>query len=214
MTGDTAAVAVAVDRVSGRRFVLDCEVIGSPTPQKIRDLIFRWTDEFRPQTWIIESNAFQLFLTQDEEITKFLAVRGCVLRPHYTSRVNKWDDSFGVASMAPLFGYATRGEHENRILVHDGNNTIEFPHANPGIKVLMEQLVAWSPNTKNKTDAVMALWFCHLVASEVVSQADTSMTWYGRNPYASPRDVQNRQVIDLSDWNDSRLNGAGLVRGA
>ena len=56
----------------------------SPTPAAIRDLIREWADAYKPHTVIVESNAFQLFLTQDEEIRTFLSSRGIAYRPHHT----------------------------------------------------------------------------------------------------------------------------------
>jgi hypothetical protein len=196
-----------VDRATGKRFVLDAEVITAPTPDRIRRLVMGWTDTYKPAQWVIESNAFQLYLVHDEDLNQYLNSRGAVIKPHYTSRVNKWSDDFGVASMAPLFGHLVQSEHENRIPVHDGKNLIELPGANPGIKLLMEQLISWQPSTKNKTDAVMALWFCHLAAAEVISASDSSESWFGHNRYASPRDLRKRSVIDIRDWSDARVAG-------
>jgi len=73
MSGDTAAIAYAVDRRSHKRYVLDVHIMTAPTPAAIRSLIKEWTDAYKPHTVIVESNAFQLFLTQDEEIRNFLS---------------------------------------------------------------------------------------------------------------------------------------------
>ena len=113
MAGETAAVAYAVDRRTQKRYVLDVNVMASPTPAAIRELIYSWADRFKPHTVIVESNAFQLFLTQDEEIRSFLATRGIAYRPHHTS-TNKSDPDFGVASLAPLFGSKTKREGQRR----------------------------------------------------------------------------------------------------
>jgi len=159
MAGDTAAVAVAVDQATGRRFVLDVHVMSAPTPERIQQLVMEWTDRFHPQVWVVESNAFQLYLVHEKQLNDYVRSRGCEIRGHYTSRINKHDEDFGVAAMAPLFGNIRVSENENRVKHHDGNNLIELPLQTPMVKMLVEQLISWAPKTRNKTDAVMALWF-------------------------------------------------------
>ncbi len=201
MSGDTAAVAYAVDRRTHKRYVMDVHVMTSPTPAAIRSLLREWTDAYRPHTVIVESNAFQLFLTQDEEIRNFLATRGIAYRPHHTGN-NKQDPEFGVASLAPLFG--TKVNRDGQVAMkHAGDNLIELPsvQANEHVKKLVEQLITWQPGvrgSKLKMDTVMALWFCEIVAREVLSTA-SGVERFVRNPFASSRDVDSRFVINLDD---------------
>ena len=111
MSGDTFSIAYAGDKSTQKRYVLEASRMPAPTPQRIRELIFEWTEKYKPSVWVIEKNAFQLFLTQDEEINRFLASRGIRLVQHYTG-ANKMDAEFGVASMAPLFGMVDKlGNH-------------------------------------------------------------------------------------------------------
>lgn len=201
MSGDTAAVAYAVDRVSLKRYVMDVHVMTSPTPAAIRTLLKEWTEAYKPHTVIVESNAFQLFLTQDEEIRNFLASRGIAYRPHYTGS-NKQDPEFGVASLAPLFGSKVKRDGQEA-LKHAGDNLIELPdaHRSESVKKLIEQLVTWQPGvrgSKQKMDTVMALWFCEIVAREVLSQVGATQQFI-RNPFASQADVEKRYVINLDD---------------
>lgn len=201
MSGDTAAVAYAVDRRTHKRYVMDVHVMTSPTPAAIRSLLREWTDAYRPHTVIVESNAFQLFLTQDEEIRNFLATRGIAYRPHYTGN-NKQDPEFGVASLAPLFG--TKVNRDGQVAMkHAGDNLIELPsvQANEHVKKLVEQLITWQPGvrgSKLKMDTVMALWFCEIVAREVLSQS-SGVERFVRNPFAASRDVDSRFVINLDE---------------
>ncbi len=44
---------------------------GLPRPAQIEELIFSWTEKYKPSKWVIEKNAFQLFLTRDEEIRAY-----------------------------------------------------------------------------------------------------------------------------------------------
>lgn len=201
MSGDTAAVAYAVDRRTQKRYVLDVHVMTAPTPAAIRELIRSWADVYKPHTVIVESNAFQLFLTQDEEIRSFLASRGVAYRPHHTSN-NKQDPEFGVASLAPLFGTKTKKDNQETVK-HAGDNLIELPDQSRSehVKKLVEQLITWQPGVSGKNlkmDTVMALWFCEIVAREVLMQSSNVKTFMV-NPFASQRDVESRFVINLDE---------------
>lgn len=201
MAGDTAAVAYAVDRRTQKRYVMDVHVMTAPTPAAIRELIRSWADVYRPHTVIVESNAFQLFLTQDEEIRSFLASRGIAYRPHHTSN-NKQDPEFGVASLAPLFGTKTKKDNQETVK-HSGDNLIELPDQSRSehVKKLVEQLITWQPGVSGKNlkmDTVMALWFCEIVAREVLMQSSNVKTFMV-NPFASQRDVESRFVINLDE---------------
>ena len=202
MSGDTAAVAYAVDRRTNKRYVMDVHVMTSPTPAAIRTLIREWTDTYHPHTVIVESNAFQLFLTQDEEIRNFLATRGINYRPHYTGN-NKQDPEFGVASLAPLFGSIIKRDGLNNNFKHAGDNLIELPDSskNEHVKKLIEQLVTWQPGKQGKQlkmDAVMALWFCEIVAREILI-ASTNVPNFLNNEFSTRSDMESRYTINLDD---------------
>jgi hypothetical protein len=202
MSGDTAAVAYAVDRRTHKRYVMDVYVMSSPTPAAIRTLIREWTDAYKPHTVIVESNAFQLFLTQDEEIRNFLSTRGISYRPHYTGN-NKQDPEFGVASLAPLFGTITKRDGNNNNLKHAGDNIIELPDSsrNEHVKKLIEQLVVWQPGVqgkKLKMDAVMALWFCEIVARDVLLTA-SNVPSFLKNQFTPSKAIEDRYIINLDD---------------
>jgi len=202
MSGDTAAVAYAVDRRTHKRYVMDVHVMSSPTPAAIRSLIREWTDAYQPHTVIVESNAFQLFLTQDEEIRNFLATRGINYRPHYTGN-NKQDPEFGVASLAPLFGTVTKRDGNNNNLKHADDNIIELPDSsrNEHVKKLIEQLVTWQPGVQGKRlkmDAVMALWFCEIVARDVLLTS-ANVPNFLKNEFTPRSEVESRYIVNLDD---------------
>jgi hypothetical protein len=178
MVGDTAVVCYAIDRVSHKRYIVDAIKITRPTPAAIRQIIFDWTALYQPTEWIVEKNAFQSFLTQDEGIRQNLASRGVLLREHHTGS-NKWDSGFGVASMSTLFGTKQfDGKHHRDNLIHLPSDQTE------NIKALIEQLITWSPSTKGKTDMVMALWFCEIRAREMLNQG-MHKTHHYKNPFLS-----------------------------
>jgi hypothetical protein len=192
MVGDTAVVCYAIDRVSHKRYIVDAIKITRPTPAAIRQLIFDWTGLYQPSEWIVEKNAFQSFLTQDEGIRQNLASRGVLLREHHTG-TNKWDSGFGVASMSTLFGTKQfDGKHHRDNLIHLPSDQTE------NVKALIEQLITWSPSTKGKTDMVMALWFCEIRAREMLNQG-MHKTHHMKNPYLSLQEVGKRTVINIDE---------------
>jgi hypothetical protein len=192
MVGDTAVVCYAIDRVSHKRYIVDAIKITRPTPAAIRQLIFDWTGLYQPSEWIVEKNAFQSFLTQDEGIRQNLASRGVLLREHHTG-TNKWDSGFGVASMSTLFGTKQfDGKHHRDNLIHLPSDQTE------NVKALIEQLITWSPSTKGKTDMVMALWFCEIRAREMLNQG-MHKTHHMKNPFLSRQEVGKRTVINIDE---------------
>jgi hypothetical protein len=192
MVGDTAVVCYAIDRVSHKRYIVDAIKITRPTPAAIRQIIFDWTALYQPTEWIVEKNAFQSFLTQDEGIRQNLASRGVLLREHHTGS-NKWDSGFGVASMSTLFGTKQfDGKHHRDNLIHLPSDQTE------NIKALIEQLITWSPTTKGKTDMVMALWFCEIRAREMLNQG-LHKTHHMKNPFLSRSEIGKRTVINIDE---------------
>lgn len=192
MAGETATIAYAIDIKSGKRYVLDAHRMAAPRPSQIKDIIMAWTDKYRPQSWVIEKNAFQLYLTRDEEIRTFLANRGCSMLEHYTS-TNKIDPDFGVASIAPLF--------TERLI------SLPSSHNAEGVKALVEQLVTWRPGVKGSKlvqDLPMALWFAELRARAVLDQA-LGRSWSHMPSKFIPRYRQGMQQVvrvgELSEWN-------------
>ena len=196
MSGDTFSVAYAGDRSTQKRYLLEASKMPAPTPQMIRELIFSWTEKYKPKVWVIEKNAFQLFLTQDEAINKFLASRGIRLVSHYTG-ANKMDAEFGVASMAPLFGMIK----DNRFV--PGTNLIDFPASdNEHIKALIEQLITWSAGTKNKQDGPMALWFAETQMRDYINQMGAYNNTFVKNPFATRGQLARRKVVNIEEYQE------------
>ena len=147
MSGDTFTVAYSGDRSTKKRYLLEASRMSAPTPQRIREIIMTWTEKYRPSVWVIEKNAFQLFLTQDEEINQYLANKGIRLVQHYTG-ANKMDLEFGVASMATLFGGRTSDGKPA------GNNLLELPRTeSEGVKALVEQLITWQDRKSTRLNS-------------------------------------------------------------
>lgn len=193
MTGNTAAVIMTVDRQTRKRYILDVENMQEPTPQKIQALIEAWCTKYHPQELRIEINAHQKAYALDEELRSYLASAGVKFSSQFTGK-NKWDASFGVAAMSSLFG-TMRGTTFNN------DNLIEIPSqdGSEGIKALIQQLITWKPDTKGKTDCVMALWFCELRAREVIGTTRISQS-YIPNKWATARQLSNRYVVNVNEY--------------
>jgi len=194
MVGDTGVVVMAVDRHEKKRYVLDGRLKTSATPRWIRDTIKELTERYPINEWRIERNSFQAYLTQDPDLTEWLASHGVRLSEHTTGR-NKWDAGFGVASMAPIFDFGL----------------IELPSTakSEPIKQLVEQLVTWSPETKGKTDMVMALWFAEIRAREICQAAvlEGGPSSHMTSPFHSKRSRARQVVINLNDLAASQRRG-------
>lgn len=194
MSGDTFTIAYTGDRATKKRYVLDASRMTAPTPQRIREIIRTWTERYRPSVWVIEKNAFQLFLTQDEEINQYLASKGIRLVQHYTG-ANKMDAEFGVASMAPLFG---SHDHAGQPL---RNGLLELPRTEAeGMKALVEQLITWAPGMRGKQDGPMAMWFAETQMRKYLDQQGVYQETWIHNPFATRYDVAKRRVVDLESF--------------
>lgn len=198
MTGNSAAVVMAVDRHTQQRWVLEAWTKGQCKPDDIFDKIKEFTLKYRIQEWRIEKNAMNLMVTQNRDIRTFLANRGCILKEHFTGK-NKWDADFGVASMSMLFdGYES------------GKNLIRLPSRSnsEGTKALVEQLTTWFPETKGKTDLVMALWFAEIRAREITDEIDNAFTI--PNLYRSARDNERTITFDLDYASQAQYSNGGF----
>jgi len=193
MTGNTAAVAMTIDRNTRNRYILDVENMTDPTPQKIQQLIEEWVTKYQPQELRIETNAHQKAYALDDDLRQYLANSGVKFSSQFTGK-NKWDTSFGVAAMSGLFG-TMRGN------THNNDNLLELPSqdGSEGIKALIQQLITWKPDTKGKTDCVMALWFCELRAKEVISNARINQS-HLTNRWATRKQLEGRFTVNVNDY--------------
>jgi hypothetical protein len=200
MAGNAAFVAMTYNKTDGKIYVLDVLNMAEPTPQKIRATIEEWTEKFRPQEFRVEINAHQKAYALDDDLRNWLAGYGVRLNSHFTGK-NKWDTNFGVASMSTLFGTVREGKHQK-------NNLIELPSTESaeGVKALVQQLITWKPNTRGKTDCVMAMWFAVLRCREFMQQNSNIQRW-AHNRWATRAQREKRYTINLDEafaeqWQD------------
>jgi hypothetical protein len=191
MAGKTAAIMYSIDRMTGKRYVLDAYNMKDPTPGKIRDLISRWIDMYQPAEVRIETNAHQKAYALDEDFRQFLAVKGVKFSGQFTGN-NKWDTGFGVAAMSDLFGTVNNGKHQK-------NNLIELPAAdNEHFKALVNQLITWSPDTKGPTDLVMALWFCEIRAKEIMKK-NQQRSYHTGDRWSTRQAYESQSIVNLDE---------------
>jgi hypothetical protein len=201
--GDKAHAGFAIctyNRMDSKIYINDVINMAEPTPQKIRACIEELVQKYKPQEFRVEINAHQKAYSLDDELRNWLAQYGVRLDAHFTGK-NKWDTSFGVASMSNLFGTERDGKHQK-------NNIIELPSSegSEGIKALTQQLLTWKPETKGKTDTVMALWFAVIRIRELM-QAGSRTSMYLNNRWATRQQMDSRYAINLDDafadqWHD------------
>ena len=192
VSGRSAFVAVTYNRSDGRVYVLDCVNMVDPSPQKENALIHEWVEKYKPQEFRVEINAHQKYYAMDTDLRNYLAQWGCQLNSHFTGK-NKWDTSFGVASMASLFGSERDGRFQD-------NNIIELPsnEGSEGLKSLVQQLITWKPDTKNPTDCVMALWFAIIRVRELMQQS-SRVGQYQTNRWATRAQMSSRGSLNLDE---------------
>lgn len=203
LSGGTAAVALALDTKTGKRWVLEVFNKSNMTPATIHQLIRAWTQKYQPREWRVEKNAMQGMLTQDEELRQFLNARGCRLVEHFTDK-GKWDDDFGVAGMAPLFlaGLDSEGKPTGRPLIDLPHNRVTGGSAANAVDQLVTQLVSWAPLEPGKrarpgtTDIVMALWFAEIRCRELVNGRD-QQAGFAKNPYLTRGGRGRQMIVDL-----------------
>jgi len=192
MGGNAAFVVSTYNRADGKIYVIDCVNMSEPTPQKIQKTIEELVEKYRPQELRVEINAHQKAYALDDELRNWLGMYGCRLESHFTSK-NKWDSNFGVAGMSMLMGTEKDGKFQN-------NNTIEIASTDhsEGLKALVQQLITWKPNTRGKTDCVMALWFTVLKARELMQQ-NSRISRYASNRWSTKAQDSRKYSINLDE---------------
>ena len=113
------------------------------------ELIKTWYDKYNCYHWVIEENGFQKAIRQDQRIKEYCNVQGIKLEGHETHK-NKWDEKFGVTSLAPMF--------------NDGMIRLPFYETDAQTKTITytKQLMYFASKGSGrgyKSDIVMASWF-------------------------------------------------------
>lgn len=120
--------------------------------EQVLVLVDRFAAMYQPDFLVVESNAYQKGLANDNRLRDLAREHGFRVIDHQTGR-NKLDESLGVARMPTSF---MRGE----ISIPWGD---ERSHSVMGL--LVEELGNWRPDVKTRhlrQDLVMAMWFLWL----------------------------------------------------
>lgn len=207
--GNTAMIIAALDRETGKRWILD----GWNKPNATADQIIRqfqdFTQVYQLHEWVIEQNALQRFITQIPEVEQFARSRGCRITPHFTNK-NKFDSDWGVQTMAPLFDSCVSWNSAKNLYdpVPRTKHLIELPsfRQNAWVHDLIQQLTIWQPEgmaQKQKTDLVMALWFTHIAFQAQMNRKKSVMT-HLKNAFVTAGGRERQKTINLRELREAK----------
>lgn len=186
-TGYTAASVLGVDRRARRMWLLDQYNRKGILPRELRRLVKDWTVRYGVNEWRIESNAFQQSIVQDDELRMFCHERGVIIKGHHTGG-NKWEPSFGVASLSTLLEP-----------LPDGRPTLLLPNDNgsfPAVAALVDQMLTWQPGVRNQVqDCLMSLWFAVIRAREIVRLTPARQVDYVPSEFLGRGRARREQVV-------------------
>lgn len=200
--GFAGIVVVAVDKETEKRYLLNAFNIKAPTKDQLVEKMQEVTLHYGVAEWRVEKTGLLQFFTQDSVMRQWFNTRGVRFTEHHTGS-NKWDASFGVSSLASLFGDATKSGDQWEWI---NEPLLELPRPNTdGVKALVFQLVTWTPDldpNKVPCDIVMALWFAEIGAREHLGhgQLDTLSLFRRSSKFVSPRRNSKPQTVRLADY--------------
>jgi hypothetical protein len=187
--GHTAAVVIAFDPDTRKRWLLDAYNKPNTTPAQTHDLMVGWAERYGVREWRIEKVLNSQYITQDLTLARELATLGCTMHDHITTRESKWDADTGILSLSSL---VIGGDQDPK------TNLLQIPSVqSENIRALCEQMVTYFPKTKGLTDLLMALWFVESRLRELEVTQTNSM--FRESPFASGMDRQYQRVIDLNN---------------
>lgn len=206
--GFAGLLVIALDPESGKRYLLNAFNLKAPTSEQLEAKMKELTETYGVHEWRVEKTGNLMFFTQRQDLRAWFSTRGVRFTEHYTSK-NKWDASFGISSMASLFG-----EYDKAPGLEGWREInpplIEFPRAasSDGLKALTHQLVTWNPDAdpnKVPCDMVMALWFAEIGCRERLNSGSLSnVVSIGRSSrFISPRAFRKNSSVSLSDYRSS-----------
>lgn len=190
--GYTAAIVMGVDPHNGQRWICEASNVKGMRPEAMKAMMRDWAVKHNLSEWRVERNAFQGFLTQDSDLRSQLAALGCTLVEHTTTGVNKHDEELGVSAMEALFR----------------NKQIYLPRpSTEAMRALIDQLCAYDPEYNRrhrthpqKTDLIMALWFCEIRAQELIRRMKGANAFNRRSEEFHTRwEVNSRQIVPALD---------------
>lgn len=169
----------------GKRHLVDA-LMAKPGNAGVRQIIQTFRSTYGCSTFVVETNGYQGQIMQDSEVKEMVRRLNVRLRPHYSSRVNKWDSAAGVVGMLHMIANPEGGV----VLPAAGD-----PKVLDRLEMVYRQWLTFDPdvtgNKHAKDDLVMASWFPQLemdrfedhLHNKVVYLEDR--TSYGTTSYGS-----------------------------
>jgi hypothetical protein len=205
--GFAGHVVYAVDRETEKRYILTAWNQKAPTKKQLEDKMKEIALQYGVHEVRVEKTGLLQFFTQDATLRQWYSTRGIRFTEHHTGS-NKWDASYGVSSLASLFGeYDKAWDNPGGEWRCITEPLIELPRTqnSDGLKALQHQLIIWTPDLdpgKVPCDMVMALWFAEVGAREHLGHGRGNVTsLFGRsNKFVSPRRAAQTQRVNLADY--------------
>lgn len=190
-SGYTAFTVLALDPKTGVRYLVDQYAEKSMKAPNIKDKILEWSERYPIFEWRVEANGVQSNLVQyDVEIIRPLALRGIRVLPHYTTGKNKWDEEFGVETIAPMMA----------------NGLVSIPWATPQARkemgIFFEECIGFPMAPKN--DRVMSYWFAELGCRDLMRRQHLPL-FDERTKRWPARVRRRRQIVDFHDQEVRRV---------
>ena len=198
-SGQSAFVVYAVDPQTQKRYVLDAKTLSPWNWDEVTGLVKDWTTTYGIAEWVCEKNMYHTGFRHNKPLMEWLQTNGVRTEEHYTGS-NKHDVNLGVMSLAPLFGAWEQSGEGRGTYVATVEPAIELPRRQSHhVLSLIEQLVTWAPDTKNKTDLVMALWFAELRARTKL-QISSNRQRHVPNRFGTRRRAAGQGVVNLREF--------------
>ncbi|HYF46829.1 MAG TPA: hypothetical protein VD926_11505, partial [Acidimicrobiales bacterium] len=182
---------VGIDLQTGRRYLIDQVAVKSMKSWQMKETMLDWSNRYPIFEWRVESNGVQSQLVQyNRELVAELANRGIRVTPHFTFG-NKWDPTFGVETMAPLF-------HADLVSIPWAGT-----QAHAAFQPFIEQLIQFPMGAVS--DRVMSWWFAELGCRQYLERGHLPMFSDRRVP---KRVAARRRIVD---FNAREVRGVSLA---
>ena len=210
--GFTSMTVVGYDRNTNQRFVLDGFRMGKCPPELLMMKLKGFVEKYKCREAVVEKNGFQGFLSRDASLREFCFAHGCLLTEHQTG-IQKWDESLGVSSMAPLFLSCATHDMENDQWTPTpfDKHLISLPNPKFAsfVDALVSELTTWQPREGQgkqitTTDTVMSLWFAMIGIQKVIDHARNAPRHLD-NPFLPRAEKRSQATVNLSEMREAML---------
>ena len=164
----------------GKRHLVDA-MMAKPGNAGVRQVLSEWRRTYGCSTFVVETNGYQGQIVQDAEVKELIARLKLRVKPHYTSRVNKWDEGAGVVGMLHMIADPEGGV----VLPKHGDRRVQ-----ERLEQVYRQWLVFDPDMANskhaQDDLVMASWFPQLEMDRLERSASNKVVYLeGRTSYGT-----------------------------